>query len=212
MLASSPVRSLNHIRSAIGIPNSTFWENALSRPARAPTTSSASCSPSMASSIAPMCILPTALFPKMRTKLLTASAIEAIELKNEPAIAPPSVDAVGSFLGECRERKSQRKVVDRRATPGNTRGRARLPVRDRASGVARAHELGAPQLCGKALRAACPGCGAARALASGSPLIRDPTSCNDRCAAHHSAARELENRVKAFHALCILRCARDTPL
>ena len=52
------------------------------------------------------------LFRKMWTKLLTASAIEAIGHKNEPNVAPPSVDAVMSFMAAADAGKANEKALN----------------------------------------------------------------------------------------------------
>jgi ARG and Rhodanese-Phosphatase-superfamily-associated Protein domain len=46
------------------------------------------------------------LFRKMWSKLLTASVIEAIGQKNQPALAPPSVGAVNAFLAQAEAGKT----------------------------------------------------------------------------------------------------------
>ena len=52
------------------------------------------------------------LFRKMWTKLLTASAIEAIGHKNEPNVAPPSVDAVMAFIAAADAGKANEKALN----------------------------------------------------------------------------------------------------
>jgi hypothetical protein len=52
------------------------------------------------------------LFRKMWTKLLTAGAIEAIGHKDEPAVAPPSGDAVHAFLAAAESGKSNEKALN----------------------------------------------------------------------------------------------------
>jgi hypothetical protein len=52
------------------------------------------------------------LFRKMWTKLLTASAIEAIGHKNEPNVAPPSVDAVMAFIAAADAGKADEKALN----------------------------------------------------------------------------------------------------
>ncbi len=52
------------------------------------------------------------LFRKMWNKLLTASVIEAIGHKNQPAAAPPSVDAVNAFLAQAEAGKTAAKALN----------------------------------------------------------------------------------------------------
>ena len=52
------------------------------------------------------------LFRKMWTKLLTASAIEAIGHRNEPAAAPPAIEAVTAFLAAAEAGKSSEKPLN----------------------------------------------------------------------------------------------------
>ena len=52
------------------------------------------------------------LFRKMWAKLLTASAIEAIGHKNEPNVAPPSVEAVTAFLAAAEAGKANEKALN----------------------------------------------------------------------------------------------------
>jgi hypothetical protein len=51
------------------------------------------------------------LFRKMWPKLLKASAIEAIGHRNDPTVAPPSTDAVGSFLKAAEAGKSSERPL-----------------------------------------------------------------------------------------------------
>ena len=48
----------------------------------------------------------------MWTKLLTASAIEAIGHKDDPNVEPPSVDAVTAFLAAAEAGKSTEKALN----------------------------------------------------------------------------------------------------
>ena len=48
----------------------------------------------------------------MWAKLLTASVIEAIGHKDEPAVAPPSADAVAAFLAAAEAGKASEKALD----------------------------------------------------------------------------------------------------
>ncbi len=52
------------------------------------------------------------LFRKMWSKLLTASAIEAIGHRNEPNVAPPAADAVMAFLTTAEAGKSTEKALN----------------------------------------------------------------------------------------------------
>jgi hypothetical protein len=52
------------------------------------------------------------LFRKMWTKLITASVIEAIGHKDEPAVAPPSIDAVTAFLAAAEAGKASEKALN----------------------------------------------------------------------------------------------------
>ena len=52
------------------------------------------------------------LFRKMWVKLLTASAIEAIGHKDEPNVAPPTVEAVSAFLTAAEAGKSSEKALN----------------------------------------------------------------------------------------------------
>jgi hypothetical protein len=52
------------------------------------------------------------LFRKMWTKLLTASAIEAIGHKNEPNVGPPSVEAVTAFIEAAEAGKASEKALN----------------------------------------------------------------------------------------------------
>ena len=52
------------------------------------------------------------LFRKMWTKLLNASAIEAIGHKNEPNVAPPSVEKVTTFLAQAEAGKASEKPLN----------------------------------------------------------------------------------------------------
>jgi hypothetical protein len=52
------------------------------------------------------------LFRKMWTKLLTASAIEAIGHKDEPNVAPPSTDAVTAFIAAAEAGKASEKALN----------------------------------------------------------------------------------------------------
>lgn len=52
------------------------------------------------------------LFRKMWTKLLNASAIEAIGHRNEPAAAPPAIEAVTAFLAAAEAGKSSEKPLN----------------------------------------------------------------------------------------------------
>jgi hypothetical protein len=53
-----------------------------------------------------------ALFRKMWNKLLTASVIEAIGHKDQPAVAPPSVEAVNAFLAQAEAGKTAAKALN----------------------------------------------------------------------------------------------------
>jgi hypothetical protein len=53
-----------------------------------------------------------ALFRKMWSKLLTASVIEAIGHKDQPAAAPPSVEAVNAFLAQAEAGKTAAKALN----------------------------------------------------------------------------------------------------
>ena len=52
------------------------------------------------------------LFRKMWTKLITASVIEAIGHKDEPAVAAPSIDAVTAFLAAAEAGKASEKALN----------------------------------------------------------------------------------------------------
>jgi len=52
------------------------------------------------------------LFRKMWTKLLTASAIEAIGHKDEPNVAPPSADSVTAFIAAAEAGKANEKSLN----------------------------------------------------------------------------------------------------
>ena len=52
------------------------------------------------------------LFRKMWSKLLTASVIEAIGQKNQPAVAPPSADAVNAFLAQAEAGRAAAKALN----------------------------------------------------------------------------------------------------
>jgi hypothetical protein len=52
------------------------------------------------------------LFRKMWTKLLTASVIEAIGHKDEPAVAPPEAAAASTFLAAAEAGKSSEKALN----------------------------------------------------------------------------------------------------
>jgi len=52
------------------------------------------------------------LFRKMWNKLITASVIEAIGHKDEPAVAPPSIDAVTAFLAAAEAGKASEKALN----------------------------------------------------------------------------------------------------
>jgi hypothetical protein len=52
------------------------------------------------------------LFRKMWSKLITASAIEAIGHKDEPAGAPPSIEAVTAFLAAAESGKASEKALN----------------------------------------------------------------------------------------------------
>jgi hypothetical protein len=52
------------------------------------------------------------LFRKMWTKLLTASVIEAIGHKDQPAVAPPAVEAASAFLAAAEGGKSSEKSLN----------------------------------------------------------------------------------------------------
>jgi hypothetical protein len=52
------------------------------------------------------------LFRKMWTKLVTASVIEAIGHKDEPAVAAPSIDAVTAFLTAAEAGKASEKALN----------------------------------------------------------------------------------------------------
>ena len=52
------------------------------------------------------------LFRKMWTKLLTASVIEAIGHKDQPAVAPPAVEAASAFLAAAEAGKSSEKSLN----------------------------------------------------------------------------------------------------
>jgi hypothetical protein len=52
------------------------------------------------------------LFRKMWTKLLTASAIEAIGHKDEPNVVPPSADAVMAFIAAAETGKASEKALN----------------------------------------------------------------------------------------------------
>jgi hypothetical protein len=52
------------------------------------------------------------LFRKMWTKLVTASVIEAIGHKDEPAVAAPSIDAVTAFLAAAEAGKASEKALN----------------------------------------------------------------------------------------------------
>ena len=52
------------------------------------------------------------LFRKMWSKLITASVIEAIGHKDEPAVAPPSIDAVTAFLANAEAGKASEKALN----------------------------------------------------------------------------------------------------
>jgi ARG and Rhodanese-Phosphatase-superfamily-associated Protein domain len=52
------------------------------------------------------------LFRKMWTKLLTASAIEAIGHKDEPNVAPPAADAVMAFIAAAEAGKSSERALN----------------------------------------------------------------------------------------------------
>jgi ARG and Rhodanese-Phosphatase-superfamily-associated Protein domain len=52
------------------------------------------------------------LFRKMWSKLLTASVIEAIGQKNQPALAPPSVEAVNAFLTQAETGRAAAKALN----------------------------------------------------------------------------------------------------
>jgi hypothetical protein len=53
-----------------------------------------------------------ALFRKMWNKLLTASVIEAIGQKDQPAVAPPPVEAVNAFLAQAEAGKTAAKALN----------------------------------------------------------------------------------------------------
>jgi hypothetical protein len=52
------------------------------------------------------------LFRKMWSKLITASVIEAIGHKDEPAVAPPAIDAVTAFLANAEAGKASEKALN----------------------------------------------------------------------------------------------------
>jgi hypothetical protein len=52
------------------------------------------------------------LFRKMWTKLLTGGVIEAIGHRNEPAVAPPTGDAVHAFLAAAESGRSNEKALN----------------------------------------------------------------------------------------------------
>ena len=118
------------------------------------------------------------LFRKMWAKLLTASAIEAIGHRNDPAAAAPTIEAVTRVPGGRGSRQVDREAAQRRGASGNPRGREGVFLRDRACRFAeRSGGLGAPQLPGEVTRRACHR--SARSRRTGGTA---PTAASSSCA------------------------------